>query len=254
MVIDNDRVEYIISFLTSVATGGDYNSANKEFKEIRTELMRITDHQIKSRVPSCIKSNYDAVSFFRSMQSFGGYQDRRVQIRKEFMPLSDFVNGIDRVTPFSADDIKEKFNSEYITNQIELMLTMQKENPTEAIGKAKELVESCCKTILDELGETYKKTDDMGELMKKVRTKLKLTPESIKDDQPLAETLKSILGNFAGIVKGMAELRNSYGGGHGKSATYKGLEERHAKLAVSSAITVVRFLWDSYELKKGGGV
>ena len=250
-MIDNDRVEYIISFLTGIATGSDYNSANNEFKQIRTELMKIIDHQIKSKIPSCIKSNYDAVAFFCYMQSFGGYQDRRVQIRNEFMELSDFVNGIDRATPFSTDDIKEKFNSEYITNQIELMLSMQKENPTEAIGKAKELVESCCKTILDKLGETYKKNDDMGELMKKVRTSLKLTPENIKDEQPLAETLKSILGNFAGIVKGMAELRNSYGGGHGKTAIYKGLEERHARLAVSSAITVVRFLWDSYELKRG---
>ena len=32
---------------------------------------------------------------------------------------------------------------------------MQSENPTEAIGKSKELIESCCKTILEYNKEFY---------------------------------------------------------------------------------------------------
>ena len=52
----------------------------------------------------------------------------------------------------AAIRLKEKFSSEYLSAQIDLMLKMQSENPTEAIGKAKELIESCCKTILDEKG------------------------------------------------------------------------------------------------------
>lgn len=51
-----------------------------------------------------------------------------------------------------AVELKGKFSSTYLSVQIDLMLKMQSENPTEAIGKAKELVESCCKTILDEKG------------------------------------------------------------------------------------------------------
>lgn len=51
-----------------------------------------------------------------------------------------------------AIELKEKFSSTYLSAQIDLMLKMQSENPTEAIGKAKELVESCCKTVLDENG------------------------------------------------------------------------------------------------------
>ena len=39
---------------------------------------------------------------------------------------------------------------------------------------------------------------------------------------------------------------NKYGSGHGKSPNYKGLEERHARLAVGSALTLVNFLWDSH--------
>ena len=35
-----------------------------------------------------------------------------------------------------------------------------------------------------------------------------------------------------------------------KSASYKGLEERHAKLAVGSSITLVEFLWCTHERTK----
>ena len=46
------------------------------------------------------------------------------------------------------------------------------------------------------------------------------------------------LGNLIAIAEGMTTLRNSYGSGHGRAASYK---ERHAKLAVGSSITLVEF-------------
>ena len=62
-----------------------------------------------------------------------------------------------------------------------------------------------------------------------------------------AKSIKAILGNLKAIAQGVAELRNLYGSGHGKSSSYKGLESRHASLAIGSSTTLVRFLWDSYE-------
>ena len=38
-------------------------------------------------------------------------------------------------------------SSEQINKQMSIMLENQSTNPTEAIGNAKELIESCCKTI-----------------------------------------------------------------------------------------------------------
>lgn len=49
----------------------------------------------------------------------------------------------------NAVALQEKFSSEYLSEEIDLMLKMQIESPTNAIGKAKELIESCCKTILE---------------------------------------------------------------------------------------------------------
>lgn len=48
-----------------------------------------------------------------------------------------------------TEDLKKKFDSDYTSDQINLMVKIKDENPTEAIGKAKELIESCCKTILE---------------------------------------------------------------------------------------------------------
>ena len=74
-----------------------------------------------------------------------------------------------------------------------------------------------------------------------------LMPKQIAEDIKGSKSIKQILGNLKAIAQGVAELRNQYGSGHGKSSSYTGLESRHASLAVGSSITLVRFLWVSYE-------
>lgn len=146
-----------------------------------------------------------------------------------------------------SENLDISFSSEYIREQISIMMKMTAENPTEAIGKAKELIESCCKTILEERNLEVPKGETLGKLTKKVMGLMKVTPENINDRLPAATAMKAILGNLSGIAEHMATLRNSYGSGHGKSASYKGLEERHAKLAVGSSITLVDFLWETHK-------
>lgn len=147
----------------------------------------------------------------------------------------------------SAENLKEKFSSDYIAIQIDLMLKMQKDNPTEAIGKAKELIESCCITILEDQGLQPDKNWDIVKLVDETTKLLKVTPKDIPDKTPEITAIKAILGNLKAIAANVANLRNTYGSGHGKSANFKGLEERHAKLAVGSSITLVNFLWDSHD-------
>jgi len=164
---------------------------------------------------------------------------------KKCKNLIQKING-NQFVESSISAIKEAFNSDYIDKQTEIMLSMQKENSTETIGKAKELIESCCKAILEANGIIWDKKWDIPELTKKTRTLLKVTPEDIPENIPCAQSMRGLLGNLAGIANGVAELRNSYGSGHGKSPSYRGLEERHAKLAMGAALTLVNFLWDSH--------
>ena len=62
--------------------------------------------------------------------------------------------------------------------------------------------------------------------------------------------VKKILGSLRGLASGVAEFRNMYGSGHGKSATFQELPARHAKLAVGSSLTLVEYFWETYEWRK----
>ena len=150
---------------------------------------------------------------------------------------------------FATQSVKEAFSSEYINKQMSIMLENQSTNPTEAIGKAKELIESCCETILERNGITPNKDWKLNQLVDETMKLLEITPKHIPDTAKEATAIKAILGSLRGIATNIAIIRNAYGSGHGKSASYKGLQERHAKLAIGSSVTLVNFLWDSFERK-----
>lgn len=141
------------------------------------------------------------------------------------------------------------FSTEYINCQMKIMLDNQSVNPTESIGKAKELIESCCKTILVESKVEINNNWSLSNLVDETMNILEITPDHISNKSVEYKAIKAILGNLKGIASNMAKIRNTYGSGHGKVASYKGLQERHAKLAIGSSITLVNFLWDSFERK-----
>lgn len=145
---------------------------------------------------------------------------------------------------------QEDFNSDYIDNQINMMMDSIDKNPTEAIGKTKELIETCCIIILENRGISIDKNWSVQQLSKQAVKSLKLTPDDIPDSAKASDTIKKLLSNLASICGYMAELRNPYGSGHGKSASYKGLSSRHARLAVGATASVVSFLWATYKEQK----
>lgn len=144
-----------------------------------------------------------------------------------------------------------RFTSEYMRQQIDALFTSRETYPTEAIGKSKEPIESCCKTILEENGSTYDKNWNLGQLVEATMQCLDVDANEINADLPAGDTAKRILGSLGNIAGGIAELRNPYGTGHGKPDSYKGLTVRHAKLAAGSATTLVEHLWDAHEWRKG---
>ena len=106
------------------------------------------------------------------------------------------------------------------------------------------------KAAMEELEIGWNKNDDISQLTNKTLEALSLLPKNIQGKDTGAEAIKAVLGNLRAIPSKLAELRNVYGSGHGKSASFKGLEERHAKLAVGSSITFVDFIWSTYEKQK----
>jgi hypothetical protein len=134
----------------------------------------------------------------------------------------------------------------YILTQLERIETAVEADPPLAIGTAKELVETTCKTILSDRGKEAETGWDLLELCKAVRKELKLTPDDIPDAAQAAATVKRLLNNLATIVQGLAELRNPYGTGHGPEGRTKGLGPRHARLAAGAASTLALFLFETH--------
>lgn len=153
----------------------------------------------------------------------------------------------------SLDPLKEHakvLNANHLTEQIRRMEASIETDPSLAIGTAKELIETCCKTILAERGKPVVGTPEVSTLTKATLRELKLVPEGVPDASRGAAVIKRLLSNLGTIGNGLAELRGLYGTGHGKHGSTTGLGVRHAKLAVGAAATLVVFLFETHKETK----
>jgi hypothetical protein len=150
----------------------------------------------------------------------------------------------------SLDSLKDHatiFNASHLAEQIRRMEASVESDPSLAIGTAKELIETCCKTILAERGKPVTGAPDISTLTKQTLKELRLVPEGIPDAARGAEVIKRLLSNLGTIGNGLAELRGLYGTGHGKHGSAIGLGARHAKLAVGAAATLAVFLFETHQ-------
>lgn len=149
----------------------------------------------------------------------------------------------------TSEKLKIYFDDNLISKQINLMLDEVYTSPNNAIGKAKNLVETCFKFILSEFEVEYTNSDDFMTLRKKATKALNLDAKenaTAKADK----NIKKILSSFAQIISGLNELRNNFGDGHGIDDSFDILPSRYAKLAVNSAITIVDFYLETFEYVK----
>ncbi len=153
----------------------------------------------------------------------------------------------------SLDDLKQKaqaLDGNHLTEQIRRLEDSVETDPSLAIGTAKELIETCCKTILSERGLEISGTPDIPTLTKATLKELNLVPEGIPNAARGADVIKRLLSNLSTVGHGLAELRGLYGTGHGQHGSTSGLTIRHAKLAVGAASTLAVFLFETHEQTK----
>lgn len=123
------------------------------------------------------------------------------------------------------------------------------DDPEQAIGSAKELLETALKTVLEEHGQKSG-TDDLPKLMRRAQKELELDPRDIDGALPGADKIKRTLSNMAQLVDGVAHVRNLYGTGHGRSRARE-LGIAHARLVVNAAVSLATFLLDVAYARRG---
>ena len=145
--------------------------------------------------------------------------------------------------------IAEELTADQLHAQISRINQAVDTDPALAIGTAKELLETACKTILVDLGEAPG-TPDVGDLVKAVSKHLKLLPDDVPQQAKGGDAIRKTLRSLAATVSGIAEMRNFYGSGHGQDGRARGLTPRHARLAVGAATTLALFLFETHQERK----
>jgi hypothetical protein len=145
-----------------------------------------------------------------------------------------------------AQTVADALDAGWMQKEIERLEVAVEGDPSLAIGTAKDLVETCCKSILTRQGHTISKNATLPELTKLLTKELRLVPEGISDEAKGAETIRLLLRNLTTITQYLSEIRSLYGSGHGRDGKHRGLEPRHARLAVGAAVSFIDFVSETY--------
>lgn len=149
-------------------------------------------------------------------------------------------DSVDLAIPSTLDTGHLSVYLDRINNSIE-------SDPELAVGTTKELVEATLKSILRGLNESFDESkEDIPVLLKKVQKALELAPGEVDAERRGADAIKRILSNLGAVAIGVAELRNLYGSGHGRSQR-RAVDARLARLVVGSGCTLCKFLLETYE-------
>ena len=145
-----------------------------------------------------------------------------------------------------ASKVADALDASWMRSEISRMERAIENDPALAIGTAKDLVESCCKSILERRSIEYSSKADLPTLTKLVAKELQLVPDGISQQAKGADVIRLILQNLGSLTHYLAELRGLYGSGHGRTGSYRGLQARHARLAVGAAVAFIEFVTDTY--------
>jgi hypothetical protein len=182
-----------------------------------------------------------------------GYDEEKRSLYVKCRKIADREKAAETPLKATADYLKQEFDSEHLNEQIDLLMKMRTTHPFDAIGKSKDLIESCCKTILEAQGIEWNKDWNVAQLAKRTAKVLGIDGNEVDSSSDADKLVKQILGSLQGIASGVAEFRNQFGSGHGKSATFQEPPVRHAKLAVGASVTLVEYYWETYEWRKKQG-
>lgn len=249
------------SFL-EMGSGYVLNFSDRTFGEFVQEAANVDIHSERYTIQGTSKAN--------KLRTFWKIESDYL-VGKLLLALCDYASSLDAI-PFEGDEARatrareiatrllaggpslgdlkghaQKLNANYLAEQIRRIEASVENDPSLAIGTAKELIETCCKTILAERGKAVIGTPDVSTLTKETLKELKLVPEGIHDAARGADVIKRLLSNLGTIGNGLAELRGLYGTGHGKHGSVTGLGARHAKLAVGAATTLTIFLFETHK-------
>lgn len=181
-----------------------------------------------------------------------------LKIVEEFVGLEDWLRKNDSAlyaelysgTPVPLEEIEtiSTINVLELNQHIARIRRSIPEDPSLAVGSAKDLLETVLKTILARKGLSTAR-QDIPQLLKAAQKQLGIDPATVAADMPGNETLRRTLNNLAQIITGVTELRNLVGTGHGRVGGAQ-IDVMHARLVVNAAATIATYLLELLEVQQ----
>jgi hypothetical protein len=228
-------------------------AGNEELSNSQIRLVLRALHATGARVGVTISVPFRDFSGFRSYwgrnDGHGSWQARRDMIdgffADAFEKLEDLEarGGTPEISSASLANLRDPAAIIDNLNRIRRAISV---DPAQAVGSAKELIESTAKVVLIERGQPADDRADLPALVKEAQQALMLHPAQATPGPDGTDAVKKILGGVSAIAIGVAELRNrGYGTGHGAAGRRVGLRDRHAHLAVNAALTWCQLMLDT---------
>lgn len=218
----------------------DVDVASYEPGTTREKFIRILENASPKDQAAIIKGVFAKYP----VQSFPE-KDRAIKqhLFDEFQPVIERLESAPRSpSDNQASEAIAQFDTIYVAEIWQQALERRVSNPDAALTSARNLLESVCKHILDDLEVGYDEKADLPKLYKLTAGQLNLAPS-----QHTEKVFKQILGGCTAVVEGLGSVRNKLGDAHGKGRKPVRPAPRHAELAVNLAGSMATFLILTYE-------
>ena len=136
---------------------------------------------------------------------------------------------------------------EVIEQQIDAIENAMERVPDFVFDLSKTLIESVCKTVLADIGQSVDHGWDAPRLLKETTSRLNLLPRNHPNPAKARDSVEKTLRGMLQTVQGLCEFRNGYGmASHGRDVLSARLDLRQATLAAQAADTIVSFLYRTH--------
>lgn len=149
------------------------------------------------------------------------------------------------VATLSLEENVKKHGLTSVDIEIKRAFTMIEQDPHAAAQYAGNVLEATLKAYLDHKQVAYKSSDTLVDLWKLAAAQIGLRAADWD-----SKDLKKIASGLHSIVDGIAHLRNTKSGAHGRSEEQRqniNIKPRHARLAIHSAHTVAAYVLELIE-------
>jgi hypothetical protein len=152
----------------------------------------------------------------------------------------------------AAETAAARLEVDEMRRQVERIRRDYSDDPEAAVGQAKELIETVCKTILGMTGGAEGMVR-FPALVKQTYLHLGIDPSQVEGATVEAQAARELIGGVTKILNATDALRNARGTGHGRSGSPL-IDDATARMTVGMVLAAVVYLAEVFEARTGQAV